>query len=116
MGEIQTQNKNAIQLFCPHCGRTNVSIRVFREDVGNDAVSKMTSEYEQEGDGLFLRIRSFPIRLIQKLSKKEESEAVLQSADGIRYKTICLCGNCGHSWVNNELTSNNEDSAKKDIG
>lgn len=134
MDATQVQNNNSIQIVCPQCGGTNVTVQMFQEDAGTTTVSKTESKYKQKGHGLiwwlcvgswwwivdlFLWICVFPVKLIQTLTKKKKykgkSTTVSQSVNQVKYKTICLCGNCGYSWVKNELTSNNLDSVKKDV-
>ena len=110
---------------CPQCGAANISFQMFQENAGTTTVSKTKSKYKQKGHGLlwwlfigwwwwiidlFLWIFLFPIRAIVALTKKKKykgkSTTVQQTINQVAYKTMCLCGNCGYTWVKSDILSN----------
>lgn len=119
-------------LVCPNCNSSNVSTQIFQEEVGETTISKSKSKYKQKGHGivwwlcigwwwwmidLLMWICAFPIMLIAKLFKKKKyvgnTTSVAQTAKQINYKTVCTCGDCGHTWVKASLTSGSVATAKQ---
>ena len=131
-GNLQQQETKAV---CPQCGSSNVSFQMFQENAGTTTVSKTKSKYKQKGHGLIwwlligwwwwivdlcLWIFAFPIRAIFALTKKKKykgnSTTVEQTINQVAYKTICLCGNCGNTWIKSDIMSNTmQDAVKTNI-
>lgn len=106
------------RLRCPKCGSENVTVQVFQEEAGTTTISKTRSKYKEKRHGclwwlligwwwwiidLLLWIFLFPVKLIQAVTRKRKykgkSTTVSQSTNELKYRTMCICGNCGHSWV-----------------
>lgn len=126
---VQTQQS---VMVCPQCGSNSISFQMFQENAGTTKVSKTKSKYKQKGHGilwwlfigwwwwmvdLFLWIFLFPIRAIAALTKKKKykgkSITIEQTVNQVAYKTMCLCGNCGHTWVKSDIISNTMQNAAK---
>lgn len=119
---------NPSQLSCPNCGSVNITMQVFQEDAGTTTVSRTKSKYKEKRHGLLwwifigwwwwfidllLWVFLFPIKLIQAATRKKKykgkATTVSQSVNQVKYKTMCVCGNCGHSWVKGEISSGKAD-------
>ena len=130
-GDITQSQTPAV--CCPQCGSSNVSFQMFQENAGTTTVSKTKSKYKEKGHGiiwwlligwwwwmidLMLWICAFPLRLIAQLTRKKKykgtATTVQQQVNQISYKTMCLCGNCGNTWVKNDLMSNTMQNVAKD--
>ncbi len=117
-------------ITCPQCGAPNISFQMFQENAGTTTVSRTKSKYKEKGHGclwwlligwwwwiidLLLWIFVFPIRAIVALTKKKKykgkSTTVSQSINQVSYKTMCLCGNCGYTWVKSDVVSNSIENA-----
>ena len=119
------------EVSCPKCGSTNVTTQLFQENAGTTTVANTKSKYKQAGHGLlwwlfigwwwwmvdlFLWVFAFPFRLVLQLFKKKKykgnATTISQSTNIIRYNTMCLCGDCGNSWVKNTSSINIENAAQ----
>lgn len=106
-----------VGLVCPTCGSTNVSTQVFQEESGSTTITKGKSKYKEKGHNILwwifigswwwmidlcLWIFAFPIKFLTKLFHKKKykgkSKSVSHTVNHIKYKTMCTCQNCGHTW------------------
>ena len=129
--ENNETRSEAPHLICPDCGSSNVTMQVFQEDAGTTTVSRTKSKYKEKRHGLLwwlligwwwwiidliMWIVLFPIKLILAVTRKKKykgkSTTVSQSVNQVKYKTMCVCGTCGYTWVVSE-TSSDSDSIKK---
>lgn len=121
--------------LCPQCGSGNITFKVFQEKAGTTTVSRTKSKYKEQKHGclwwlcigwwwwiidLFLWIFAFPFRAIIALTRKKRykgaSTTVEQKINQVSYKTLCLCGNCGNTWVKSDISSNTmQDAVKKNV-
>ena len=117
-------NENRSVVYCPRCGSNRVTFQMFQENVGTKTVSKSRSLYKQKRHGFFwwvfigswwwiidltLWIFLFPFRAVKKLAEKRNyrgrTRTVERAVNNVHYKTMCLCTNCGHSWVRGDIRS-----------
>lgn len=54
---------------------------------------------------IFCFIPRLIIQLIKPKRKKGKSVTVEQSINQINYKTMCVCQNCGNTWLRSQMTS-----------
>ena len=122
-------------IVCPQCGSGNITFQMFQENAGSTTVSKTKSKYKEKKHGclwwlligwwwwiidLFLWIFIFPIRALIALTRKKKykgkSTTVSQTVNQVSYKTMCLCGNCGNTWVKSDIMSNTmQDAVKQNV-
>ncbi len=108
-------------MVCPKCQSENVKGEAFQEQTGTVTIIQTKSKYKEKGHGILwwlcigwwwwivdltLWVCFFVPRLILRLFaapfKKKKyigtSTAVSKTENDIKYKTICICQNCGHRW------------------
>ena len=104
-------------MICPRCGSTNVTHQAFQEQSSSTTVSKTTSKYKEKGHGclwwlligwwwwivdILLWTFFFVPRLLAKLFKRKKyvgkSTTVSKTSNEYAYKTVHICGDCGHCW------------------
>lgn len=99
-------------VICPRCGSDNISFQVHQE---TKTITKTKSNYKEKRHGLlwkicigwwwwivdvFLWIFLFIPRALLRIGRKRNytSKTKTVTQDRARYKTICVCQNCGHNW------------------
>ena len=104
-------------MTCPKCNSNDVTVQTFQEDLGTVTTSHTASKYREKGHGclwwltigwwwwivdLCLWVFMFIPRLILQLFKKKKyvgsSSTVSSTVRNVKYRTVCTCQNCGHSW------------------
>jgi hypothetical protein len=109
------------KLTCPKCGSSNIESSIFQENQGGETITTTKSKYKEKGHGclwwlligwwwwivdLLLWIFFFFPRLIirifaapfKKKKYKGSEISVSTTNNRIKYKTICLCKDCGNNW------------------
>lgn len=111
-------------MVCPRCQSENVRVETFQENTGSRTITKTSSVYKEKGHGflwwlcigwwwwlvdLFSWFMFFVPRLIMRIfaapfKKKKyigSSTTTGRTSNHIKYKTLCVCQNCGNTWENN---------------
>ena len=106
------------KIRCPKCKSENVTNQVFQENKGSRTTSTTNFKIKEKGHGIFwwlcigwwwwmidimLWVLLFLPRLILAMFYKKKkyvgkSRTKSRIINDIRYKTIHLCQNCGHTW------------------
>lgn len=99
-------------IVCPKCGSNNIDFQVQQE---TKTVTKTKSKYKEKRHGffwwafigwwwwmidLFLWIFLFLPRVLLHIGRKRKyvSDSKTVSKDKVKYRTICVCQNCGYNW------------------
>lgn len=104
-------------MICSKCGSEHVTIQTFQENLGAKTVAKTKTKYKEKGHGcawflligwwwwivdlmlwIFLFLPRFCVQLFKKKKYKGKSISISNTVNDIKYKTVCTCQNCGHSW------------------
>ena len=105
------------QIRCPKCGSFHVNVDVMQENAGSITTQRSKSQYKEKRhgclwwvftgwwwwivDGLILIFAFVPRALIHIGRKRDyngSSTNKSKTKNIIRYKTICVCQNCGYHW------------------
>lgn len=109
-------------MVCPKCQSEDVETNTFQEQTGSKTVTRTKSKYKEKGHGiiwwliigwwwwivdliswfiifvprLILRIFAAPFK---KKKYVGDSKTTSTTHNKIKYKTVCICHNCGHKWT-----------------
>ena len=98
---------------CPKCGSENITFQVHQEE---KTVTRTRTRYREKGHGclwwltigwfwwvidLTVWILFFIPRALLHLGRKRKYEGSSRSVtkNKVRYRTACLCQDCGHNWI-----------------
>lgn len=98
---------------CPKCGSNNIDFQVQRE---TETIIKTKSKYKEKGHGflwwlligwwwwivdLLLWIFLFLPRVLLHIGRKKKyvSNSTSTTEAKVKYKTVCVCKDCGYNWV-----------------
>lgn len=109
-------------MVCPKCQSENVQMDTFQEQTGSKTVTRTKSKYKEKGHGIIWWLTVgwwwwivdlcswfmffFPrliVRIFAAPFKKKkyvgDSKTTSTTSNKIKYKTVCVCQNCGHKWT-----------------